>query len=297
MGADRPPAGRHDRRRADVPAVLGERARPGSLIVDGSGRRFVDESQNYNDLGRTLQDFDAATFSYRHVPAWLVFDADYRSRHRVFTITPDDPRPGLARPGRHARRARGADRRSGRRARRDASTGFNAAGARRRRPGVRPGRATPTTASSASSARSARARSSRSRSCPGASAPRAARAPTRTAACSSAADGIADHRPLRGRQRRGEPVRARLPRRRRHDRPGARLRPARRRGGGNRRPDDPRLRTGGGGSAGRPSIAARRRSPPSAARARSRAMCRRSSTRAARRPWPRARARSRWRRR
>jgi len=73
--------------------MLGERARPGCLIVDRSGRRFVDESQNYNDVGRTLQDFDAATFSYRHVPAWLVFDADYRSRHRVFTITPADPDP------------------------------------------------------------------------------------------------------------------------------------------------------------------------------------------------------------
>ena len=73
--------------------VLGERSRPGSLIVDRSGRRFVDESQNYNDVGRALQDFDAAAFAYRHVPAWLVFDADYRRTHRVFTVTPDDPDP------------------------------------------------------------------------------------------------------------------------------------------------------------------------------------------------------------
>jgi succinate dehydrogenase/fumarate reductase flavoprotein subunit len=73
--------------------MLGERARPGCLIVDRSGRRFVDESQNYNDVGRTLQDFDAATFSFRHVPAWLVFDAEYRRRYRVFTVTPDDPDP------------------------------------------------------------------------------------------------------------------------------------------------------------------------------------------------------------
>ena len=73
--------------------VLGERSRPGSLIVDRSGRRFLDESQNYNDVGRALQDFDAAAFAYRHVPAWLVFDADYRRTHRVFTITPDDPDP------------------------------------------------------------------------------------------------------------------------------------------------------------------------------------------------------------
>jgi succinate dehydrogenase/fumarate reductase flavoprotein subunit len=73
--------------------MLGERARPGCLIVDRSGRRFVDESQNYNDVGRTLQDFDAATFSFPHVPAWLLFDAEYRSTYRVFTVTPGDPDP------------------------------------------------------------------------------------------------------------------------------------------------------------------------------------------------------------
>ena len=37
--------------------ILTERARPGCLIVNGRGRRFVDEAQNYNDLGRTLQNF------------------------------------------------------------------------------------------------------------------------------------------------------------------------------------------------------------------------------------------------
>ncbi len=31
--------------------ILTERARPGSLLVDSSGRRFVNEAQNYNDLG------------------------------------------------------------------------------------------------------------------------------------------------------------------------------------------------------------------------------------------------------
>src|SRR5262249_25143704 len=53
--------------------MLGERARPGSLIVDRSGRRFVDESQNYNDVGRTRQDFDAARYSFPHLPAGLGF--------------------------------------------------------------------------------------------------------------------------------------------------------------------------------------------------------------------------------
>ena len=37
--------------------LFNESARPGSLLVDQRGRRFADESQNYNDLGRALLDF------------------------------------------------------------------------------------------------------------------------------------------------------------------------------------------------------------------------------------------------
>jgi hypothetical protein len=49
-------------------------AHPGGILVDAhGGRRFVNEATNYNDLGRSLQLFDAAR--YGDVPAWLVFDA------------------------------------------------------------------------------------------------------------------------------------------------------------------------------------------------------------------------------
>lgn len=73
--------------------VLAERARPGCLIVNKSGRRFVDEAQNYNDVGRALLNFDAAGFSYPHVPAWLVFDGAYRRSHGVGPLHRDDPDP------------------------------------------------------------------------------------------------------------------------------------------------------------------------------------------------------------
>lgn len=75
--------------------VLTERARPHCLIVDSHGRRFVDEAQNYNDVGRSLHAFDPAGFCYPRVPAWLVFDACYRSSynlgplHRTDTGDPD----------------------------------------------------------------------------------------------------------------------------------------------------------------------------------------------------------------
>ncbi|MBV8217757.1 MAG: FAD-dependent oxidoreductase [Solirubrobacterales bacterium] len=73
--------------------ILTERARPGSVIVDGGGRRFVDEAQNYNDLGRSLHDFDAAGFRFSRVPAWLVFDARNRRRYRLGPLGRRDPDP------------------------------------------------------------------------------------------------------------------------------------------------------------------------------------------------------------
>lgn len=73
--------------------ILTERARPGSLIVNGDGRRFVNEAQNYNDLGRALHDFDPSRFTFRNVPAYLVFDSAYRRSYRLGPLGARDPDP------------------------------------------------------------------------------------------------------------------------------------------------------------------------------------------------------------
>jgi 3-oxosteroid 1-dehydrogenase len=73
--------------------ILAERARPGTLIVDGSGRRFVNEAQNYNDLGRTLQNFNPAQFRFPHVPAWMIFDNAVRTGYRLGPLGRRDPDP------------------------------------------------------------------------------------------------------------------------------------------------------------------------------------------------------------
>lgn len=80
--------------------ILGERARPGTLIVDGSGRRFVNEAQNYNDFGRSLQNFDPARFAFPHVPAWLVFDNAVRTSYRLGPLGKRDPDPQWLAKGR-----------------------------------------------------------------------------------------------------------------------------------------------------------------------------------------------------
>jgi 3-oxosteroid 1-dehydrogenase len=74
--------------------VLTERARPGSLMVDVHARRFVDEATNYNDVGRTLHDFDAAGFAFPRASAWLVFDAEYRARYSIGPLGRGGPDPG-----------------------------------------------------------------------------------------------------------------------------------------------------------------------------------------------------------
>ncbi len=58
-------------------------AKPGGVLVDSRGRRFVDEAANYNDLGRALHDFDAASYEFTAAPSWLVFDSTRHASHRV----------------------------------------------------------------------------------------------------------------------------------------------------------------------------------------------------------------------
>ncbi|MHB1808014.1 MAG: FAD-dependent oxidoreductase [Solirubrobacteraceae bacterium] len=73
--------------------LLTERARPGCIVVDRSGRRFGNEAQNYNDYGRSLQDFDASAYAFAHVPAWMVFDGSYRRSYRLGPLARKDPDP------------------------------------------------------------------------------------------------------------------------------------------------------------------------------------------------------------
>ena len=72
---------------------IAERTFPGSIIVNRYGQRFVNEAQNYNDLGRSFHTFDPTRFEYPNLPAWLVFDHDYKTRYPLMTFLPGDPVP------------------------------------------------------------------------------------------------------------------------------------------------------------------------------------------------------------
>ena len=55
--------------------------------------RFVNEAANYNDMQKAFFSFDANEYSSRHLPCWVVFDSQYRSRYAAATVRPGDPDP------------------------------------------------------------------------------------------------------------------------------------------------------------------------------------------------------------
>ncbi len=70
-----------------------ERTAPHSIIVNRFGERFVNEAANYNDMMKAFFSFDANEYLPRHLPCWVVFDHQYRSRYGVVTTRPADPDP------------------------------------------------------------------------------------------------------------------------------------------------------------------------------------------------------------
>jgi 3-oxosteroid 1-dehydrogenase len=59
--------------------LLAERTLPGCLMVNGDGRRFVNEAAPYVDAVHAM--YDGHTAENPHIPAWLIFDQQYRNRY------------------------------------------------------------------------------------------------------------------------------------------------------------------------------------------------------------------------
>jgi 3-oxosteroid 1-dehydrogenase len=59
--------------------LLAERSLPGSIMVDGTGQRFMNEAVNYMTAGQIMlgQDDDLPP----HLPAWIIFDQAFRNRY------------------------------------------------------------------------------------------------------------------------------------------------------------------------------------------------------------------------
>ncbi len=77
--------------------ILIERTVPHSIMVNRAGQRFCNEAANYSSLGGVFHQFDPATYDYRNLPAWLIFDAQYAARYPLGTRQPGQPMPDWVR--------------------------------------------------------------------------------------------------------------------------------------------------------------------------------------------------------
>jgi 3-oxosteroid 1-dehydrogenase len=84
-------SGREKRR-----AVFVERALPGCVLVNRIGRRFVDEAAPYSDIVYAM--YADHEKSGANLPAWLVFDADFRRKYPIGPLLPAMVRPDKSLP-------------------------------------------------------------------------------------------------------------------------------------------------------------------------------------------------------
>ena len=68
-----------------LPALhIGERSKPGSIIVDRAGQRYFNEAVSYMEAGRQMYAHDD---DGRAIPSWLIIDRRHRSRY-LFSMQP-----------------------------------------------------------------------------------------------------------------------------------------------------------------------------------------------------------------
>ena len=72
--------------------ALAERNLPGSIIVNGAGRRYMNEALPYVEATHEMYKGQATGVS--HVPSWLVLDQRYRNRYLFAGLGPRQPFPG-----------------------------------------------------------------------------------------------------------------------------------------------------------------------------------------------------------
>jgi 3-oxosteroid 1-dehydrogenase len=77
--------------------LTAERTLPGTIMVNGSGRRFTNEAANYNAFGAAFHEQDTTLGVYKNLPCWMIFN---RAWYKTYGLAggladpatlPDDP--------------------------------------------------------------------------------------------------------------------------------------------------------------------------------------------------------------
>lgn len=66
-----------------------ERALPGCIIVDQSGKRYLNEARSYDVVGKEM--IDASLEGRDTIPSWVVFDAKFRQKYPMGPLMPVIP--------------------------------------------------------------------------------------------------------------------------------------------------------------------------------------------------------------
>ena len=72
--------------------IFAERAFPGSIVVNGLGKRFCNEAQGYLEFGDAMYKDREATGG-KNVPAWCIFDAHFRFNYAMGPLVPGQIMP------------------------------------------------------------------------------------------------------------------------------------------------------------------------------------------------------------
>ena len=73
--------------------ILIERTLPHTLMVNKSGKRFCNEATNYSAMAGAFHFFDPNEYGYPNLPAWIIFDSNFREKYPFVNIFPgaEDP--------------------------------------------------------------------------------------------------------------------------------------------------------------------------------------------------------------
>jgi 3-oxosteroid 1-dehydrogenase len=73
------------------------RGLPGSIIVNRSGRRYGNESMNYNDFGKLQVAFDPHAYDFVNAPSFQIFDQGHMDRYPLLDSDDEPPVESLVR--------------------------------------------------------------------------------------------------------------------------------------------------------------------------------------------------------
>ena len=73
--------------------ILIERTLPHTIMVNRSGNRFCNEATNYSAMAGAFHFFDPNEYGYPNLPAWLIFDSNYREKYPFSNIMPGSNDP------------------------------------------------------------------------------------------------------------------------------------------------------------------------------------------------------------